>query len=542
MTDQPEEPTNENEDKKTTEEEKEWWEDLQRQVQEVMGNMGTMPGMGPMGFTTDQSQKTPDETPSSPPVPEETPLDRVRRFTLKPREIKDHLDRFVIRQDDAKEVLSVAICDHYNQARQTLESPDAPDSDYVKPNVLLLGPTGVGKTYLIRHVAKLVGVPFVKADATKFSETGYVGYDVDDMVRDLVKAADGNVDLAAFGIIYIDEIDKIAGQSSQGGGRDVSGRGVQTNLLKLMEETEVNLTSQTDMLGQMQAMMEMQRGGTPPPQRISTRNILFIASGAFMPMTDIVRRRLGKGSIGFDPAAPQSADDTQLLKQADTRDFITYGLEPEFIGRLPVRVACEPLNANDLEKILSDAEGNILNQVQSEFKGYGINAKFTADAVREIAELAESQGTGARGLTTVLERRLRPFKFALPSTTVSELELDAQTLREPDAALTALLAEQKQAQFQREHEDLARFATTFEAENGMPLEFTAAAATHLVERATDEQKTVHGICSRLFKDYPYCVRLLKERGVIGPLQLDVEDLANPDSYLSDRVVAAYQDQ
>ena len=170
------------------------------------------------------------------------------------------MDRFVIKQEQAKRVLSVAVCDHYNHVRRCLDDQESDQAEYVKPNVLLLGPTGVGKTFLMRNVAKLIGVPFVKADATKFSETGYVGYDVDDLVRDLVKSADGDVELAQYGIIYIDEIDKIASEASRSG-RDVSGRGVQINLLKLMEETEVNLQSPQDMMGQMKAFMEMQRGG-----------------------------------------------------------------------------------------------------------------------------------------------------------------------------------------------------------------------------------------------------------------------------------------
>ncbi|MBT5168226.1 MAG: AAA domain-containing protein, partial [Opitutales bacterium] len=181
-------------------------------------------------------------------------LRSIQGFNLKPKEIRDYLDRFVIQQREAKKVISVAICDHYNHVRRCLENPEIKDRDYAKQNIIVLGPTGVGKTYLMRNVAKLIGVPFVKADATKFSETGYVGGDVDDLVRDLVKNANGDEKLAQYGIIYIDEIDKIANKTE--GGKDVSGRGVQINLLKLMEETDVNLQSQTDLLGQMQAMMD----------------------------------------------------------------------------------------------------------------------------------------------------------------------------------------------------------------------------------------------------------------------------------------------
>src|ERR1017187_10775073 len=174
-------------------------------------------------------------------------------FKYKPREVKEYLDRFVIKQDEAKKVLSVALCDHYHHVRLALEGKESPN--YAKQNIILIGPTGVGKTFLIRCAADLIGVPFVKADATKFSETGYVGGDVEDMVRDLVRLADGDVARAQYGIIYIDEIDKIAAASNQTG-RDVSGRGVQTNLLKLMEETEVPARSPNDIAGQIQAMMD----------------------------------------------------------------------------------------------------------------------------------------------------------------------------------------------------------------------------------------------------------------------------------------------
>src|SRR6266699_2229179 len=185
-------------------------------------------------------------------------------FNYKPREVKAHLDRFVIKQDEAKKVLSVALCDHYHHVRLALEGKESPN--YAKQNVILIGPTGVGKTYLIRRAADLIGVPFVKADATKFSETGYVGGDVEDMVRDLLRLAEGDVRRAQYGIIYIDEIDKIAAAASHVSGRDVSGRGVQTNLLKLMEETDVPARSPNDIAGQIQAMMELtQRGGKKQP-------------------------------------------------------------------------------------------------------------------------------------------------------------------------------------------------------------------------------------------------------------------------------------
>src|SRR5437764_6473673 len=216
------------------------------------------------------------------PEPEEKP-ERANsqgfEFNFLPRDIKAQLDRFVIKQDEAKKVLAIAVCDHYNHAnylrRLEKENPErAEETEYAKQNVILVGPTGVGKTYLIKHIADLIKVPFVKADATKFSETGYVGGDVKDLVRELVHKADGDVNLAQFGIIYIDEIDKIASAGNLIG-RDVSGRGVQTTLLKLMEETEVPVRSMNDLQAQLQAAFEFQRRGKARRDTITTRHILL---------------------------------------------------------------------------------------------------------------------------------------------------------------------------------------------------------------------------------------------------------------------------
>src|ERR1700720_4729975 len=275
-------------------------------------------------------------------------------FNYLPRDIKAHLDRFVIKQDEAKKVLSIAVCDHYNHAKflRHLEKEDAKraeETEYAKQNVILVGPTGVGKTYLIKHIADLIKVPFVKADATKFSETGYVGGDVEDLVRELVHKASGDVNLAQFGIIYIDEIDKIASAGNLIG-RDVSGRGVQTTLLKLMEETEVPVRSMNDLQAQLQAAFEFQRKGKAKRETINTRHILFVVSGAFEKLKEQVARRVRQGQIGFR-ADTVEVMDNELFQHVTTKDFVEYGFEPEFIGRLTVRVVCEELDAEDLFQI-----------------------------------------------------------------------------------------------------------------------------------------------------------------------------------------------
>ena len=429
-------------------------------------------------------------------------FEKIRAFQLKPREVRDHLDRYVIRQDEAKKVLSVAICDHYNHVRRCLDDQHAAQEEYAKQNVILLGPTGVGKTYLMRCISKLIGVPFVKADATKFSETGYVGYDVDDIVRDLVRAANNDPELAQYGIVYIDEIDKIAGKNTSGG-RDVSGRGVQTNLLKLMEETEVNLQSQTDLVGQMQAMMEMQRGGKPRKRTVNTRHILFIVSGAFDGLHDIIRKRVVSGAIGFGINQQKETDDDQLLKLVNTADFISYGFEPEFIGRLPVRVVCENLNADDLEKILLQSEGSILKQYIHDFQGYGIEMSIEPAALRSVAERAALEKTGARGLMTVLENILRDFKFELPSTTIKKLTVDTEALNHPKAVMKELFLRNEAAQRENLREEVGKYAQRFVNDTGLTLEFTEDAVALIVDNSVQSGKTVRGICEETFRDYEF---------------------------------------
>jgi len=472
----------------------------------------------------------------------EATLRRIREFNLKPREIRDHLDRFVIQQAEAKKVLSVAICDHYNHVRQCLENPALRERDYAKQNILLLGPTGVGKTYLMRCIAKLIGVPFAKADATKFSETGYVGGDVEDLVRDLVKLADGDIELAQYGIIYIDEIDKIASSTGSAAGRDVSGRGVQINLLKLMEETDVNLHSQTDIAGQIQALMDFQRGGRPRKRTVNTRHILFIVSGAFDKLADQVRRRVQSSQIGFAAGRDQPAGDSDFLRLAQSRDFIDYGMEPEFIGRVPVRVPCQALTAEDLEKILLTSEGSILQQYRADFAGYGIDFGIAPEAVREIARQAHAEQTGARGLMTVLEHVMRDFKFELPSTAIKTFQIGGDTVARPQETLLRLLKDNATQQKDVLKADVAAFAARFQKDYGFELVFEDAAIARLIELSLAADKTIRALCEEKFRDFQHGLKLIVRDGEPHRFTITREVVDAPDKVLSRWVVESFRPQ
>lgn len=515
-------------------------DELARQLQEFMkqhfGGQFPFPGMSSQAAAPParESKPPPPATPAGPDVFD---------FHLRPQDIKAHLDRFVIRQDEAKKVLAIAVCDHYNRARtlQQLEkeSPGAGRKiEFAKHNMILVGPTGVGKTYLIRHIADFIGVPFVKADATKFSETGYVGGDVDDLVRDLVSKADGDVELAEHGIIYIDEIDKLA---SRGGhqGRDVSGRGVQTTLLKLMEETEVPVRNPMDLSGQMQALFQMQRGGGKGPGRdtVNTRNILFVVSGAFSGLEDIVSRRLRSGRIGFGALQEQeTAGQDDWFAAAATEDFIEYGFEAEFIGRLPVRVVCSSLSENDLYEIMTSSEGSVIRQFEREFGAYGLGLEIREDALREVARRAAAEKTGARGLLTVWERILRDFKFLLPDSGVEKVVIDAAVIADPPAAALRLATEARAS-----GANVKGFLRDFKQQHGLDLGFTAEALVELERIAAERSKEPSALCAELFHDYQFGLRLVRDNTGESSFELPAAAIAQPERWLSDLVVASYRE-
>ncbi|MGF1450341.1 MAG: AAA family ATPase [Opitutales bacterium] len=515
------------------------FEELQKQLQKIIQQGGGTHFSNVAGAAASAGSSTPAET-AEPDETQDEILRRIREFSFKPREVRDYLDRFVIQQAEAKKVLSVAICDHYNHVRRCLEKPELLQREYSKQNILLLGPTGVGKTYLMRTIARLIGVPFVKADATKFSETGYVGSDVEDLVRDLVKAANGNIELAEYGIIYIDEIDKIASVGEVG--RDVSGRGVQVNLLKLMEDSEVSPFSPNDMMGQMQAMMMGGRSGRDSAKKsISTRHILFIVSGAFDKLAEKVKRRVDHSAIGF-ASTPGSGDQhlSSYLHRVESQDLIEYGFEPEFIGRLPVRVACDALTTSDLANILTTSEGSLLNQYQGDFKGYGIDFEITPEAVSEVADQAYRENTGARGLMTVLERVFRPYKFELPSTAIQSFEITTEAVRDPLAQLKQLLVENQHLQRGVYLNDLKRFADEFKRRHELQLDFSDEAAEVLIADAIERDKMIRTICEEKFKDFQHGLHIIHRNTGQARFAIDADTAANPDKVLSQWVVASFK--
>ena len=507
-------------------------EEFQKKLEEMLKQFPGVSNVSMSGFTPGVSPNPPAE-----PKAEKTPLEF--DFDYKPRGVKAHLDRFVIRQDEAKKVLSVALCDHYNHVRLALEGRE--QENYTKQNVILLGPTGVGKTYLIRSVAELIGVPFVKADATKFSETGYVGSDVEDMVRELVRRADGDTERAEYGIIYIDEIDKLAAAPESKGGRDVSGRGVQTNLLKLMEETEVPARSPNDIAGQMAAMMEASQGRGKGTNTINTKHILFVVSGAFDGLDKLVEKRVREATIGFASGGDSTAEADEIFDQAQTRDFIDYGFEPEFIGRLPVRVVCHSLDTDDLFHILKNSEGSIIRQYEEDFSCYGIEVLFKDDGLREIAKQASLEKTGARGLMTVCERTFRNFKFELPSTDVKRFVVDETLVKDPKAALEQLLEEHEKQARNVMYQLVRDFGSRFMDSHGFEIEFTDEAADKIVKEALEKNLSVRDLCAEKFKDFHFGLNLISQNQGQKKFTIEADTVNQPDKVLSEWVVKSYRE-
>ncbi|PLS19678.1 ATP-dependent Clp protease ATP-binding subunit ClpX [Bacillus sp. M6-12] len=330
----------------------------------------------------------------------ETQITQSNTF-LKPHQIKEELDKYIVGQDDAKKILSVAVYNHYKRIHSNSKV------DIQKTNIMLIGPTGSGKTYLMQILAKVLNVPLAIVDSTSLTEAGYVGEDVESILEKLIQKADGDIKRAEKGIIYIDEIDKIANKSIEGrkNTRDISGEGVQQALLKIVEDSEVYVNV----------------GGSPTTKRkvlLNTKNILFVCGGAFVGINDIVKKRLEPkktSSIGFSlPTESKAEEKVDYDKDVTQQDVIEFGFIPEFVGRVPVVAILKPLSKEDLANILVKPKNSVIKQYQALFRMDGVRLKFHQSAIDYIVEEAERKKVGARGLKGVIEKRMYDIMFELP--------------------------------------------------------------------------------------------------------------------------------
>jgi len=574
---------------------------IEKEINEFLANkygnrirvMGTQIGPWPGAAESEGGQTVSDE-----------PAGDSIRFDMKPAELHEYLDRFVIRQDRAKEVLSTKICTHFNRIRYFQQRGGEDDFEgigRIKSNIILIGPTGVGKTYLIKLIAKKLGVPFVKGEATKFSETGYVGGDVEDLVRDLVQEADGDIEKAQYGIIYIDEIDKIASAHNIIG-LDVSRTGVQRNLLKPMEETEVDLKVPHDPISMMEAAAHFQKTGKRLKRTVNTRNILFIVSGAFNGLEEIVAKRLNRQGLGFGALLRDKSQETDLLRQVKAEDLIEYGFESEFVGRLPIVAVLDDLDEGDLYKILKNRYSSVVTAKKQDFKSYDVDVRFTDDSLRAIAALAHRDKTGARSLVSAMERVLVGFERVLPSTEIARFTVTADVVADPRKALDEIVADdlhpsrcglfdevdraeraelfeeliQRESEFEKlfgrgldgwalqtvvdaavnqglsmesvyrryfeVEESIHAFEREFEALYGLKIRFMDEALQELISLVLNGSEEALIVCRKIFQNYHHGLKLVMERSGDTSFNIPKEAIKDPEHFLNETIQRTYRQQ